>query len=81
MASQAPTFAPYIDLGGKRETLEAETVSVSFTGFDIATGIDWHWDHGYFFNLAISLTSQVSCKDRSLFSQSLMLGFGKALSF
>ena len=81
MATQAPTFAPYVDLGGKRETLEAETVSVSFTGFDIATGVDWHWSHGYFFNVAINLTSQISGKDRSLFSQSLMLGFGKALSF
>ncbi len=77
----APTFAPYVDFGGKRETLEAETISVSFSGFDIATGVDWHWSHGYFLNLGISLSSQLSGKDRSLFSQTIMFGLGKSLSF
>ena len=77
----APTFAPYVDLGGKRETLEAETISVSFSGFDIATGVDWHWSHGYFFNLGISLTGQYSGRDRTLFSQTLMFGLGRSLSF
>ena len=78
--TMAPTFAPYIDLGGKRETLEAETVSVSFSGFDIATGVDWHWSHGFFLNLAISLSGQLSGKERTLSSQTVMFGLGKSLS-
>ncbi len=79
--AETPTWAPYLQIGGKRETLEAETVSISFTGLDLALGVDWHWTDDYFFNFSANLTSQLSGTTRTLSSQSFLIGFGKALSF
>lgn len=79
--AETPTWAPYLQIGGKRESLEAETVSISFTGLDLALGVDWHWTDDYFFNFSANLTTQLSGATRTLSSQSFMIGFGKSLSF
>jgi hypothetical protein len=79
--AETPTWAPYLQIGGKRESLEAETVSISFTGLDLAIGVDWHWTDDYFFNLSANMTSQLSGNTRTLSTQAFLIGFGKALSF
>jgi hypothetical protein len=79
--NQSPVWAPYVQLGGKRETLEAETVSISFTGFDLAAGVDWHWSKDYFLNFSASMSTQTSGATRDLSSQTFLIGIGKALSF
>lgn len=79
--NQSPVWAPYVQLGGKRETLEAETVSISFSGFDLAAGVDWHWSKDYFLNFSASMSTQTSGATRDLTSQTFLIGIGKALSF
>ncbi len=79
--NQSPVWAPYVQLGGKRETLEAETVSISFTGFDLAAGVDWHWSKDYFLNFSASMSTQTSGATRDLTSQTFLIGIGKAFSF
>lgn len=79
--TETPTWAPYVQMGVKKETLEAETVSISFSGLDLSLGVDWHWMNDYFLNFSANLTSQVSGSSRTLSSQSFLIGFGKALSF
>jgi hypothetical protein len=79
--AETPTWAPYLQIGGKRESLEAESLSISFNGLDLALGVDWHWTEDYFFNFSANLTNQFSGSTWTLSSQSFLIGFGKALSF
>ena len=78
--SLSPTWTPYIELGAKRETLEAGALSISFSGIEAAAGVDWHWRGDYFVNFAAYASSLVSGQSRSLTSTSVLLGFGKAFS-
>lgn len=76
----SPTWTPYVELGVKKERLEAGAVSISFSGFEAAAGIDWHWNSDYFVNFAAHTSSQLSGQSRSLTSISFLLGLGKAFS-
>jgi hypothetical protein len=76
-----PTWTPYAQLGAKTETLEAETVSISFSGLEAGGGVDWHFTENYFLNFALNLSFQLSGDTRTLNSQSFLIGFGKALNF
>ena len=76
-----PTWTPYAQLGAKTETLEAETVSISFSGLEAGAGVDWHFTENYFLNFALNLSFQLSGDTRTLNSQSFLIGFGKALNF
>lgn len=76
----SPTWTPYFELGVKKETLEAGAVSISFSGFEVAAGVDWHWHNDYFVNFAAYRSSQLSGTSRALTSISFLLGFGKAFS-
>ena len=78
--TSSPTWTPYVDLGVKKETLEAGAVSISFSGLEAAAGVDWHWKGDYFINTVVYVSSQVSGGSRSLTSMSFLLGFGKAFS-
>lgn len=77
----SPTWTPYAQLGAKTETLEAETVSIGFSGLEAGGGVDWHFTQNYFLNFALNMSFQLSGETRTLNSQSFLIGFGKALNF
>jgi hypothetical protein len=79
--SFSPTWTPYAQMGVKSETLEAETVSIGFSGLEAGAGIDWHFTQNYFVNFALNMSFQLSGNTRTLNSQSFLIGFGKALNF
>ncbi len=78
--SQSPTISYFLQAGAKRETLEAESISYSFAGIEIAGGADWHFSEDYFLNATFNLGQQYSGTSKSLSTQSLLLGIGKAFS-
>ncbi len=72
-----PTWAPYVQASLKRQTLEGETVTVKFSGFEVGCGVDRHLKDGYFFNLQLQVSSMTSGSTRTATTQSLMGGIGK----
>jgi hypothetical protein len=74
-----PTFSPYMDIGFKRQSFEGETIVVKYSGFEVGLGADWHMKNNYYINMCLRTSSLASGTSRSVFSQSLFVGFGKAI--